>query len=179
MFDSARQKIGMMITRLFLHKKSSNSISFSGLFTSARTALVIVPENAHHRSMALPMLMLLQNKFQGNRLTLIVNEIHRELANTFSRSTIVPVTKEHLNFFYLPKKTSFERIVNQKYDIVVDLNLSLVPVGAYFMRKTNALLKVGFTQQHADAYYNFQFNSAPNRPAKSRYEQLFRTLSMF
>ena len=179
MFDDTRKKIGIALTRSFIRKKGSKPMSFSNVFSGARTALVIVPENAQHRSVALPMLTLLQNKFHGNRLTLVVNDATKELANPFARSTIVPVTKEHVNFFYLPKKPAFERVLNQKYDVVVDLNLSLVPTGAYFMRVSNAQLKVGFVQQHADSYYNFQFNSTPNRTAKARYEQLFRTLSMF
>jgi ADP-heptose:LPS heptosyltransferase len=154
-------------------------MSFANVFTGAKTALVIIPENATHRAVVLPTLTLLQNKFQGNRLTIIVNDTFRELSNPFTRSTVVPVTKEQTNFFFLPKKNIFQRVLNQRYDVVVDLNLSLVPTGAYFSRKVNAPLKVGFTQDHADAYYNFQFSVAPNRSPKVRYEQLFRTLSMF
>jgi len=179
MFDGTRKKIGIKLTRFFFRKRAGKPMSFANLFSSAHTALVIVPENAHHRSVALPMLTLLQNKFQGSRLTLIVNDTVRELANPFARSTIVPVTKEHTNFFYLPKKSAFHRILNQKYDIAVDLNLSLVPTGAYFIRRADARLKVGFAQLHADSFYNFQLQTAPNRPARNRYDQLYRTLSMF
>jgi ADP-heptose:LPS heptosyltransferase len=179
MFEETRKKIGLTLTRFFFRKKAGKPMSFSTSFSRANTALVIVPENDHHRSVALPMLTLLQNKFQGNKLTLVVNDRYKELANPFARSVIVPVLKEQLNFFFLPRKSAFQRVLNQKYDVVVDLNLSLAPTGAYFLRGSNAQLKVGFTQQHADAYYNFQFNSAPNRNPKARYEQLFRTLSMF
>ena len=179
MLEDTRRKLGITLTRFFFRRKKSKPISFSNIFTKASTALVIVPENDHHRSVSLQILTLLQNKFQGNRLTLVVNDRYKELANPFARSVIVPVTKEHTNFFFLPRKSIFERVLNQKFDIVVDLNLSLVPMGAYFLRGSNSPLKVGFSQQHADSYYNFQFNSAPNRNPKARYEQLFRTLSMF
>lgn len=179
MFEKTRRNIGLLLTRLFVGRRDGKTISFSNVFTGAKTALVIIPENATHRSVVLPTLTLLQNKFQGNRLTIVVNDSFRELSNPFTRSTVVPVSKEQTNFFFLPKKNIFQRVLNQRYDIVVDLNLSLVPTGAYFSRKANAPLKVGFTQNHADAYYNFQFSAAPNRSPKVRYEQLFRTLSMF
>ncbi len=179
MFQETRRTIGILLARLFIGRKEAKTMSFSTVFTGARTALVIIPENATHRSVVLPTLTLLQNKFQGNRLTIIVNDTFRDLANPFNRSTIVPVAKDHVNFFFLPKKTAFQRVLNQRYDVVVDLNLSLVPTGAYFSRKVNAPVKVGFTQENADAFYNFQFSAAPNRSPKVRYEQLFRTLSMF
>lgn len=179
MFEETRRTIGIAIARLFLGRKDAAPVTFSTLFTSARTALVIIPENQQHRTVVLPALQQLQNKFQGNRLTIVVNETFRELAGPFSRSTVVPVAKDHLNFFFLPKRSFFHRVLNQRYDVVVDLNLTLVPTGAYFARSVNAPLKVGFSQEHADAFYNFQFAAAPNRNPKMRYEQLLRTLSMF
>lgn len=179
MFEDTRRKIGLALTRLFVNRKESKSISFSNIFTGARTALVIIPENANHRSVILPTLTLLQNKFQGNKLTIIVNDTFRELSTPFTRSTVVPVTKDQVNFFFLPKKSVFQRVLNQRYDVVVDLNFTLEPTGAFFSRTINAPLKVGFSQPYADAYYNFQFATAPNRNPKMRYEQLFRTLSMF
>lgn len=179
MLEETRRNIGISLTRIFSRAIKEKPVQFSNAFSSARTALVIVPENQHHRAIALSTLTLLQNKFQGNRMTIVTNESFRDLSTTFTRSTIVPVKKEQLNFFFLPKRSIFERILTQKFDVLVDLNFSLVPTAAYFCRNVNANLKVGFAQEHADAYYNFQFNSSPNRNPKSRYEQLFRTLSMF
>lgn len=153
--------------------------SFTKSFTDARTAVVIIPENAEQRSVVAQMIILLQNKFQGNRLTLIVNEGHRNFSATINRSNVTTVKNEQLNFLFLPKKKEFDTLLKQKFDLLLDLNFSLVPSAAFFCRTVNAPVKVGFTQEHADAYYNFQFNAAANRNPKMRYEQLFRTLSMF
>lgn len=179
MFEEQRRKFGITLTRIFSRNSVEKPVSFSNSFTNAKTALVIIPESAEARSVVAQMIILLQNKFQGNKLTLVVNEGHRNFSNTINRSSVTTIKNENLNYFFLPKKGEIAALLNQRFDLLLDLNFSLVPSAAYLCRKINAPIKVGFTQEHADAYYNFQFNAAPNRNAKMRYEQLFRTLSMF
>ena len=179
MFEKQRRNLGIALTRILSREKTPKPMSFSNSFSNAKTAVVIIPENAEQRSVVAQTIILLQNKFQGNRLTLIVNEGHRSFSNTINRSNVTMIKNEQLNYFFLPKKKEINILLNQKFDILLDLNFSLVTYSAYLCRHINASLKVGFSQEHADKYYNFQFNAAPNRNAKWRYEQLFRTLSMF
>lgn len=179
MFDNIRKNIGITLTRFSLRKKESQPVQFSNAYTSARSALIILPENQTHRSVALPLLTLLHNKFQGNRLTIVTTGMIDDLKRSFSHSSIVSVGKDQMNMFFLPKRSFFKRLVSQRFDVLVDLNFTLAPVSAYFCRTVQAQLKVGFVQNHADAYYNFQINAVPDRNPKSRYDQLFRTLSMF
>ncbi len=179
MFEEKRRKFGIMLTRVKSKKNEPKPRSFSNSFTNAKTALVIIPENPEQRSVVAQMLILLQNKFQGNSLTFVVQDGNRNFSNTLNRSNVTTIKNEHLNFFFLPKKNDIANLLNQKFDLLLDLNFSLVPSSAYLCRNINSPLKVGFSQNHADAYYNFQFNAAPNRNAKTKYEQLFRTLSMF
>ncbi|MDD8017586.1 MAG: hypothetical protein PHP42_04375 [Bacteroidota bacterium] len=179
MFTEIRRNIGIDITRMLFRKKKVQTMSFSHIFSNAKTALVIVPENPDHRSVVMPILTLLQNKFQGTKLTLVAHETFRNLASAFLKSTVFVIREEHLNFFFLPKKSEIRSLLSQKFDVVVDLNVTPVPAAAYLCRGINAPLKVGFTKDHADAFYNFQFNITSKKNAKSCYDQLFRTLSMF
>lgn len=179
MFEQQRRNLGIKLTRMFHRSRDARPMSFSNSFSNAKTALVIIPENAEARSVVAQMIILLQNKFQGNKLTLVVSEGQRNFSNTISRSNVTTIRNNELNFFFLPKRQAISPLLSQKFDLLVDLNFSLVPSSAYLCRNINAPIKVGFTQDHADAYYNFQFTAAPNRNAKMRYEQLFRTLSMF
>lgn len=179
MFEETRKKLGFFLTRLLFRRKRQQPISFSNVFSSAQTAMVIVPDNPEYRTVVMPILTLLQGKFQGTKLTLVVNETFRNLATSFVRSTVVTIRDEHLNFLFLPRRSEINRLLIQKFDVVVDLNFKNVPSAAYLVRGANAPVKVGFVKEHADAYYNFQFNAGQNRNVRSRYEQLFRTLSMF
>lgn len=179
MFEQQRRNIGISLMRFLSWNKKSKPISFSKSFSNAKTALVIIPENAEQRSVVAQTIILLQNKFQGSKLTLVVNEGHRGFSNTINRSNVTTIKDEQLNYFFLPKKREISMLLSQRFDLLLDLNFSLVPSSAFLCKHINAPLKVGFSQENADAYYNFQFNAAPNRNAKWRYEQLFRTLSMF
>ena len=179
MFEQQRRNFGIWLTRFFFRSKEAKPISFSGSFSNAKTALVIIPENSEQRSVVAQTLILLQNKFQGNKLTLVVGDGHRNFSNTLNRSNVTTIKNEHLNFFFLPKKSEVRNLLNQKFDILLDLNITLVPSSAFLCKTINAPLKVGFAQSHADAYFNFQFNAVSSKSPKSRYEQLFRTLSMF
>lgn len=179
MFEQQRRKFGITLTRFFSRQRDAKPMSFSNSFSNAKTAVVIIPENPEQRSVVAQTIILLQNKFQGNKLTLVVSEGNRSFANTINRSNVTTIKNDHLNYFFLPRKNDISPLLNQRFDLLVDLNLSLVPFSAYLCRHINAPLKVGFAQDHADVYYNFQFNAAPNRNLKMRYEQLFRTLSMF
>lgn len=167
------------MTRFLSRTKETKPMSFSNSFTNAKTALVIIPENSEQRSVIAQMLILLQNKFQGSKLTFVVNEGYRNFSNTINSSNVATIKNEYLNFFYVPKKNKLSKLLDQHFDIVIDLNLSLVPSAAFLCRNIKSPLKVGFSQKHADAYYNFQFNAVQNRNAKNKYDQLFRTLSMF
>ncbi len=179
MFEEQRRNFGIALTRFLFLPKKTKPMSFSSSFSNAKTALVIIPENSEQRSVVAQMLILLQNKFRGDKLTLVVHEGYQNFSNTLNRSNVTTLKSEQLNYFFLPKKSGISDLLNQKFDLLLDLNFSLVPSAAYLCRRINSPLKVGFTQEYADVYYNFQFNAAPNRNAKSRYEQLFRTLSMF
>ncbi len=179
MFEQQRRNLGIAVTRVLIRGKKAKPMSFSNSFSKAKTAIVIIPENPEQRSVVTQTIILLQNKFQGNKLTLVVNEGHRNFSSTINRSNVTTLKKEHLNFLYLPKKNEIKNLLTQKFDLLVDLNFSLNPSAAYICRSINAPLKVGFSQKNADDYYNFQFTAAPNRNARARYEQLFRTLSMF
>lgn len=179
MLDETRKNIGISLTRMLFRRKGNITTSFSNIFSRAQTALVILPDNPEYRNFVMPVLTMLQTKFPGTKLTLVVNENFRNLATTFIRSTVVTIRNDQLNFFFLPKKSEIDRLLNQKFDVLLDLNLSLYPMAAYLCRGVNAPLKVGFMKEHADSYYNFQYNSGANKNIRSRYEQLFRTLSMF
>jgi len=179
MLETLRRNIGVTTVRFFVRMKAAKSVHFSNAFTNARTALVILPEHQNYYPIALPFVRLLREKFYGNRMTLVVPDANEELAQTFAQTTIVPAGKEQTNMFFLPKQTVLQRLLSQRFDLLVDLNFTVVPIAAYLCRAVDAYIKVGFVKQHADAFYNFQIQSPPNRNPKSRYEQLFRTLSMF
>ena len=129
--------------------------------------------------MAVPILVSLQNKFHGDRLTVVIHDSFKDLSGSLAHCNVFPVRKEHLNLFLMPKRSAVQSLFRDKFDIVVDLNIPMVLFAAYICRGAQATLKIGFAKQHGDEFYNFQFNTSAQKNPQVRYAQLLRTLAMF
>jgi hypothetical protein len=179
MFEETRKKIGVTLARFHFRKQDYQSVKFSRFFSNARSAVVILPLDPTARSMAIPFLRSLQNKFRGNKLTLVMYDPSRDLSGQFGQCTIFSIRDESVNVFDLPKKQAVSSLFKQKFDVALDLNIPLVLSAAYICRGIDAPLKVGFSKENADLFYNFQFSTATHKNPQARYAQLLRTLDMF
>ncbi len=179
MLENARLRIGLALARFHFRKKDYPQTEFTKLYSNARTALVIVPEDSEHRSLAIPLLTSLQNKFRGNKLTIVIYDSFRDLSSSLAHCDVYPMTKENISFFFLPKKRAVEKLSRQKFDLAIDLNIPMVLPAAYLCRSVNAALKVGFAKEHGDSFYNFQLKTSHQKSPQRSYEQLLRTMTMF
>ena len=179
MFETTRRNIGLFFARAVLFNRKTQQVNFSKIFSKAVSALVIIPERADERKTALSFLSQMQTKFNGNRLTVVINDSVKDVPTTVARSKVIIVEKEHRNFFFLPNHHEIKDLLTRKFDCIVDLNMQLEPVAAYLCKGIDAPLKVGFAKEHGDVFYNFQVNISQQRNAALRYEQMFKMLSMF
>ena len=179
MIEDVRKNIGISIARMQRHRKRAQQINFGGVYSKARSALFIVPNTDANRSSVLGILQKAQVQFQGNALTIVAPGSTNALAGKLKQCMLVPVHDEQINFFFLPRKSLILRLQEQKYDVIVDLNLDVTPLAASICASIDAPLKAGFTSERSDALYNFQLQSSPARDPKLRYEQLLQKLAMF
>ena len=179
MLESSRLRIGMALARFHFRKHIYPQTEFTKLYSEARTALVIAPENSEHRALAIPLLTSLQNKFRGNKLTIVIYDSFRALSSSLAHCDVFPMTKDNISFFYLPKKKAVQKLSRQKFDVVFDLNLPMVLHAAYLCRSANAALKVGFVKENGDKFYNFQLKTSHEKSPQRSFEQLLRTMAMF
>ncbi|MDE3057673.1 MAG: hypothetical protein KGJ59_06930 [Bacteroidota bacterium] len=179
MFENTRQRIGIKLARLHFRRTAPPMTDFTNSFSNARSALVIVPEDSEHRSMAIPLLASLQNKFRGNQLTIIIHDSFRDLSSSLAHCNVIALRKEHLGFFFLPKRSIVKSLARQEYDLALDLNIPMVVSAAYLCRSTKAMLKVGFVKEESDTFYNFQMSASPQKSPRAQYEQLLHTMAMF
>ncbi len=179
MMESSRLRIGLALAAFHFRKHVYPQTEFTKLYSNARTALVIVPENGEHRALAIPLLTSLQNKFRGNKMTIVIYDSFRDLSSSLAQCDVFPMTKENISFFYLPKKRAVQKLSRQKFDVVFDLNIPMVLPAAYLCRSVNATLKVGFAKENGDKYYNFQLKTSHQLSPQRSFEQLLRTMAMF
>ncbi|HTR80317.1 MAG TPA: hypothetical protein VMM58_01725 [Bacteroidota bacterium] len=179
MLESTRQRVGIALADFHFRKQTYAQTEFTRVYSDAHTALVIVPENSEHRALAIPLLTSLQNKFRGNKMTIVIYDSFRDLSSSLAHCEVFPMTKSNIGFFYLPKKKAVQRLSRQRFDVVFDLNIPMVLPAAYLCRSVNARLKVGFAKEDGDKFYNFQLKTSyPLSPQRS-FEQLLRTMAMF
>ncbi len=179
MVENLRLKIGLALAQFHFRKLDHPQTEFTKLYSNARTALVIVPENSEHRALAIPLLTSLQSKFRGNKLTIVIYDSFRDLSSSLAHCDVFPMTKNNVSFFYLPKKRAVRKLSAQKFDIAVDLNIPMVLPAAFLCRSANASLKVGFAKENGDRFYNFQLKTSHGKDPQQSFEQLLRTMAMF
>lgn len=179
MLENFRKRIGLALAQFHFRKYNYPQTEFTKVYSNARTALVIVPEDSEHRSLAIPVLTSLQNKFRGNKLTIVIYDSFRDLSSSLAHCEVFPMTKENISFFFLPKRRAVQKLSRQKFDIALDLNIPMVLSAAYMCRSVNAALKVGFAKEDGDKFYNFQLKTSHQKSPQRSYEQLLRTMSMF
>ncbi|MBW7889276.1 MAG: hypothetical protein H3C35_13120 [Bacteroidetes bacterium] len=154
-------------------------VEFSRIFSTAKSALLILPEKADERKTALPFLTQMQTKFSGNNLTVVVNNSIKDIPTTVARSKVVIISREQRNFFFLPRSLELSELFKKQFDCVIDLNIALEPAATFICKKIRSQLKIGFVKEHSDVFYNFQINPNEKTTMRQRYEQLFKTLTMF
>ncbi|HTX17905.1 MAG TPA: hypothetical protein VMG34_04515 [Bacteroidota bacterium] len=179
MLEATRLRIGLALAGFHFRKHSYPQTEFTKIYSNARTALVIVPEDTEHRALAIPLLTSLQNKFRGNKMTIVIYDSFRDLSSSLAQCDVFPMTKENIGLFFLPKRKAVQRLSRQKFDVVLDLNIPMVLPAAYLCRSVNAGLRVGFAKENGDKFYNFQLKTSQQMSPQRSFEQLLRTMAMF
>jgi ADP-heptose:LPS heptosyltransferase len=179
MFLKQRRSIGLVLARMRFRKQQVEQLTFSHAFSDAKSALVIVPVDRTERSQAIPFLRSLQQKFKGNKLTVVSLDSTRDLSSALSQCSMFPVHEKSLTWFQLPRRETVEHLYRQKFDIALDLNTTFELAAAYICRSVDAVYHIGFAKEHSDTFYNFQFRTSPQKNPQTRYAQLLQVLAMF
>jgi ADP-heptose:LPS heptosyltransferase len=87
--------------------------------------------------------------------------------------------KAQVSYFYLPRADFINSIKQKRYDLAIDLNLDLVLPSGYICKASGATVRVGFNQEHADVFYNFQIKPDPTLGRKLIYDRLVQCLQKF
>jgi hypothetical protein len=79
----------------------------------------------------------------------------------------------------LPTKAILQRIFTKEFDVAVDLNLDFVLHTAYICKASRAKVRVGFSSQVSDVFYNIILNLNKQRTPQALYDKFAECLSMF
>lgn len=177
--EGTRRSIGLGLARFHFRKTKDRVIAFNKAFSSARTALLIMPL---YRREFLPTVMvidLLKRRFREEDITIISDDHGRDAVHMLPRSHFIHIIETEISPVFLPRPTLIRRIQERKYDLAIDLNLDFVLPSAYICRKSNAHVRIGFANRNIDAFYNFQIQPDLTRARKHLYDRLAQFLEKF
>lgn len=171
--------IGAGLARMKFRKVQDPVISFSGVVSTARTVLVILPLDKRELLSAFQLIELLKKTFKEEHITVIGDERGQEIKRLMPRSHFILVRQTDVSTFFHPRKEFLAQLKSRAYDVAIDLNLDLVLPSAYICRESNARVRVGFAGPRADYFYNFQIQPDPTQSRSSIYDRVAKCLEMF
>jgi len=179
MFELVRQRLGVYYTRIYFKHERDVLTDFTRAISSAKMALVFLPDDQQEFQLARTILPSLQKKFKGNRLTIIVPEHVKDPMRDVYLCEIIRLHERDINLLFLPKDHLRRRIREKDYDVAVDLNIRLHLPSAFLCKESRSKVRIGLLKEHADTFYNLQLRTTSTGSAKVIYEHLSSCLAMF
>ncbi len=179
MLENLRSAIGITIARLRLREAPESVISFTSSFSSARSALIIMPLREQVMVPTTAIIELMRRKFPEENLTLVTHEHDLSLPPLLPRSTVIRLVQDDIGFFFLPRRSILDQLTKRDFDLAIDLNLDLVLPSGYICRESKARVRVGFIRHRSDTFYNFAIQLNPVLDRQEIYERLANCLEMF
>ncbi|MCI0708356.1 MAG: hypothetical protein L0Y80_12830 [Ignavibacteriae bacterium] len=179
MFEQFRYKVGLTYTRFHFRSGEPDAVRWTGAFSNARRALLLLPEIVTDSASLQYTLDFFAKQFTPSNL-LIVGSVDAASRLKFERrAQVVTYAPVDMNAWFLPRSELTQKMKKSTFDVAIDLNLDLALPCAYLCRESNASMRVGFQKIHADTFYNFliQPQAAGNFAAASR--SLTECLRMF
>lgn len=178
MLKNIQNQLGLFYSYFQFHSSIEPIANFTKSFSFAKNALVILPFIQEEFNASIKFTGSLHKKFPRRALTFVYSDILPQ-NDIFTNSNLFQLTKDKINFLQLTKPASISNLLHEKFDVVIDLNRTLVLPAAYLTRLSHADFKISFSKKHGDLFYNFQFNVANTLPLDIQYQNFFNTISMF
>lgn len=174
-----RIRAGHLLARFRFRKTKDSMISFSEKMTTAQSVMMVLPLAGNDPGLYQSVTGFLARRFQGQDITIIATDHAVEVMRLLPRSTIIHFRQDELNAVYLPKAELLERFTRRSPDVVIDLNLDFLLPSAYICKATGATIRIGFSRQFADGYYNFLIRPDRTLARKMNYDRLTDFLQRF
>lgn len=179
MFEKALEYLGLQYTKFIFRKEKDVQQEMTNFISRSRTALIILPVEYDDALAAGAAFKALFNKFEHLEITILTEGIRATPLSEFPKSKVVRISQSHVNKFFLPRQNFLQRILENNYDITINLNLDFILYTAYISRATGARIRIGFSHSASDTFYNIQFNVDRTKPVQSIYDQIVQYLKKF
>lgn len=178
MFDGLRLRTGLAYSRFHFRRQKDGATRFSSALSRSRRALVILPERPVAAQDLSEILSYLSRRFSADAIVYVVRE---DLSTTLPPEISKQVSTyafEDLTSFFTPRATLLRRLKSSTFDVAFDLNRDFFLPSAFLCKASSAAIRVSFTKDHADAFYNLQVRTHGST-SQNAYAHLLKCLDMF
>ena len=178
MFDGLRLRAGLAYSRYHFRKQKDGATRFSEALNRSRRALVILPELPVDPRDLTDILLYLARRFPSDHTRFLVREDLRSVLPPSLASQVHTYSPEDVTGFFTPRTALLRSFQSSTFDVAFDLNREFSLTGAFLCRSSGAPLRVSFTKDHADRFYNLQVQTH-GTAGRQVYKNLLTCLDMF
>ena len=178
-YDRLLSFLGLQFAKFQFRSDIDVVQGMTNFFTGADHVLILLPVGYDESIHAGNALRAFRNRLSHLHLTVVNTGTRATSLVDFPKCEVIRIDPVDINKFSLPTKPLLTRILAQRYDVAMDLNLDFVLHTAYICKASRAKVRVGFTHAPGDVFFNVQMNFHRQRSAQSAYEQFASCLSMF
>ncbi len=160
-------------------KKKQGVVDFGSALASAKSLLIIMPDNPDHFGFAKNVISEIENDFTTANLVLLARENYKDLLETNPSHGTIFVTTENINQLGLPKKNLQHRVLATDFDIVIDLNFDFHPLSTYLCKISQAPVKICLFNRDREPFYNFSFRTTSDKKLEEKYKGLTKQLGVW
>jgi hypothetical protein len=179
MFETFRYRVGLAFTRFHFRSRPEEPLRWTGAISSARRALVILPEAPTDPQALRSTVEYFLRTFSPANLVIVSRVDVATQLLLDRRVNLQTFAPTDLNTWFLPQDELTRRVKKSTFDVAVDLNLELALPSAYLCRASEARIRVGFAKPYADVFYNFQVQPRNTTTFGSAATRLITCLQMF
>lgn len=177
MLHTLRRSLGIRVSRWHFRRQRNTVISFTDAITTGKHALLILPITPTAQSPA-SVIDLVRTRYPEDHLTIIAEEHDTGAAVLLPRSTVIRLSAAQIDWLFRPSQQVMQRVAAHSYDLAIDLNLDSLLPSAYICMGSNARVRVGFSRDGAEYFYNFLMQPDAAKGG-AMYDRLAECLKMF
>lgn len=179
MLAQFRKKVGLWYSMLHFGRRKDHVLHFTRAISTARNALVCIPESVTDPLLLDEVFEFLTRKFSSNNVILVSKKQFSKTLPTRYGFALITYSDEDLNQWFLPRSELLRKVKKSTFDLALDLNRDFALTSAYLCRESQAPLRVSFTKRHADEFYNFQIQTREQSEEALAYTNLLNCMQMF
>jgi hypothetical protein len=179
MFERTLALLGYQFAKFQFRGDVDTVQPMTNFFSGARNVLITLPIGYEEAIVASNALRAFRNRWNHLHLTVVNNSTRATSLIDFPKCEIVRIDPLDINKFSLPSRSLLQRIFTRQYDVALDMNLDFVLHTAYICKASRAKIRVSFTHQASDVFFNVQLNLKRQGSPQSLYEKFASCLAMF